>query len=110
MPSSSSLLSTSRRKFYGHGEGAESCTGEDSVAAVGARAAAALLGRARRGCRDVRAGAAPPPPPPRAAVPKQLAATAGRRRRATGQGQGGHAQGASGEREGCAGRREEIKN
>jgi hypothetical protein len=47
------------------GEGAEGCAGEDSAAAVGARVAAALLGRTRRGRRDVRAGAAPPP---RAAV------------------------------------------
>jgi hypothetical protein len=70
------------------GEGTESYAGEDSAAAVGAGAAAALLGRARRGRRDVRAGAAPPP---RAAVPKQLAATAGHRRRATGQGQGARA-------------------
>jgi hypothetical protein len=91
------------------GEEAEGCAGEDLAAAVGAGATAALLGRARRGCRGrARRGCA-------AAVPKQLAATAGRCRRATGlgqggraQGQGGHTQGAGGEREGL--RREERRN
>jgi hypothetical protein len=88
------------------GEGAEGCAGEDSAAAVGARVAAALLGRTRRGRRDVRAGAAAPP---RAAVPKQLTATAGCRRRATGQGQGGCAQGQGGLAQGAGGEREGLR-
>jgi hypothetical protein len=63
---------------------------------VGARAAAALLGRAHRGRRDVRAGAAPLP--------------RGRGRAGARRGRAGTRRGPVGRERGCAGRREEIKN